>query len=190
VQAADDCSEAYTPTPSLIQIMREELRVLMPNLANAPLLEARVCQSCWSTATQRQLTCGSSAEVRVSASTSHNSSWGGGNRRLSFSSPEAASQREKLVELRSSLVRFTHPSLTAPQYKADRGHLDEGFACLHPALVVLTQAAVSYQPRKSSLYYPPLRQDLEKPLACGFRSTISSSHPPYSSHQLANSSPP
>jgi len=24
--------------------MREELRVLMPNLANAPLLEARVCQ--------------------------------------------------------------------------------------------------------------------------------------------------
>jgi hypothetical protein len=33
-----------TPTPSLIQIMREELRVRMPDLANAPLLEARACQ--------------------------------------------------------------------------------------------------------------------------------------------------
>jgi len=33
-----------TPTPSLVQIMREELRVRMPDLANAPLLEARVCQ--------------------------------------------------------------------------------------------------------------------------------------------------
>jgi hypothetical protein len=170
--------------------MREELRVLMPNLANAPLLEARVCQSCWSTATQRQLTCGSSAEVRVSASTSHNSSWGGGSRRPSFSSPEAASQREKLVELRSSLVRFTHPSLTAPQYKADRGHLDEGFACLHPALVVLTQAAVSYQPRKKVRSTIHRFGKTLKPLVCGFRSTISSSHPPCSSHHLANSSPP
>jgi glycine/D-amino acid oxidase-like deaminating enzyme len=43
-RAADSCSEAYTPTPSLIQIMREELRVRMPDLANAPLLEARLCQ--------------------------------------------------------------------------------------------------------------------------------------------------
>src|SRR5215212_10631331 len=44
-RAADGCSEAYTtPTPSLIQIMREELRVRMPDLANAPLLEARACQ--------------------------------------------------------------------------------------------------------------------------------------------------
>ena len=33
-----------TPTPSLIQIVREELRVRMPELAGAPLLEARVCQ--------------------------------------------------------------------------------------------------------------------------------------------------
>jgi glycine/D-amino acid oxidase-like deaminating enzyme len=43
-RAADSCSEAYTPTPPLIQNMREELRVRMPDLANAPLLEARVCQ--------------------------------------------------------------------------------------------------------------------------------------------------
>jgi glycine/D-amino acid oxidase-like deaminating enzyme len=33
-----------TPTSSLTQIMREELRVRIPDLANAPLLEARVCQ--------------------------------------------------------------------------------------------------------------------------------------------------
>ena len=33
-----------TPTPSLIQIVREELRTRMPDLADAPLLEARVCQ--------------------------------------------------------------------------------------------------------------------------------------------------
>ena len=32
------------PTRSLIQLMRKELRVRMPELANAPLLEARVCQ--------------------------------------------------------------------------------------------------------------------------------------------------
>ena len=33
-----------TPTPALIQIVREELRVRLPDLAEAPLLEARVCQ--------------------------------------------------------------------------------------------------------------------------------------------------
>ena len=33
-----------TPTPALINIVRGELRVRMPGLADAPLLEARVCQ--------------------------------------------------------------------------------------------------------------------------------------------------
>lgn len=33
-----------TPTPALIEMMREELRVRMPDLANAPILETRVCQ--------------------------------------------------------------------------------------------------------------------------------------------------
>src|SRR5918997_4741399 len=35
-RAADSCSDAYTPTPSLIQTMREELCFRMPDLANAP----------------------------------------------------------------------------------------------------------------------------------------------------------
>ena len=48
-----------------------------------------------------------------------------------------------------------------PQHQADHGHLDERLAALHLPLVVLAQTAVTYQPRKSSLHYPPLRQNLE-----------------------------
>src|SRR5215217_2223900 len=48
-----------------------------------------------------------------------------------------------------------------PQHQADHGHLDERLAALHLPLVVLAQTAVTYQPRKSSLHYPPLRQNIE-----------------------------
>jgi hypothetical protein len=184
--------------------MREELRACMANLANSPLLEARVCQyeDTRQEHADRPQPGGSERVVRRRRFRSRRVRRTTHLGEAAAEGPVPALQKQRhkerdflegLFELRGSLVRFTHSSLTtsqASQYKVDRGHLDEGFACLHPALVVLTQAAVSYQPRKSSLYYPPLRQDLEKPLACGFRSTISSSHPPYSSHQLANSSPP
>ena len=127
-RAADSCSEAYTPTPSLIQIMREERRVRMPDLANAPLLEARLCQ--YEDTPDKDLLIDRHPEAAnvwfvgegsdlgftlapASASMSHNSSWEGSSRRPGSSSPEAASQRQGLFELRGRLVSFTLSSLIA-----------------------------------------------------------------------------
>jgi hypothetical protein len=139
--------------------MREERRVRMPDLANAPLLEARVCQ--YEATPDKNLVIDRHPEAA--------NVWfvGGGSGHGFKLAPALGEHVAQLVlERRQPKARF----------RLSRSGL--------------IKTRVSYQPRKSSLYDPPLRQDLEKPLVCGFSSIISSSYPPHSPYQLANSSPP